>query len=267
MCLIAIAAGVSARYPFVVAANRDERHARPALAASWWGGEPRIFGGRDLAAGGTWLAVDEFGRFGAVTNFHDADYRPGENTQSRGTLVPAFLGDSMDAAAFVRQLESAPLEFGPYNLLLFDGNVLQYSSNRGTATTLGAGVHVLSNTHLDATWPKITSARTGLSLALELDEPLEALLELLAPDPSREPSPNPSSDPSHDPSSGGRSRRERYQDTLFVRDEDFGTRCSTVVLQAPDGTLTFMERRFDAQGSPSGDTHVIIRPRALPADR
>lgn len=254
MCLIAVAAGVSTRYPFVVAANRDERHARPALAASWWGGEPRIFGGRDLTAGGTWLAVDEFGRFGAVTNFHDAAYRPGDNTRSRGSLVPAFLGDSLDAAAFARQLESSPLEFGPYNLLLFDGDRLQYSSNRGAATALGAGVHVLSNTRLDATWPKITAARTGLSHALELDEPLEALLDLLAPDPSSGSSP------------GGRSPHEGYQDMLFIRDGEFGTRCSTVVLQAPDQTLTFMERRFDALGNASGDTHVIIRPRTRPSD-
>ena len=71
MCLIVVALGATPRYPLIVAANRDEQHARPTASAAWWTAPPGVFGGRDLLAGGTWLAVDRRGRFAAVTNVRD----------------------------------------------------------------------------------------------------------------------------------------------------------------------------------------------------
>jgi len=47
MCLIVVAVAASARYPLLVAANRDEQHARPTQAAAWWAGAPHVLGGRD----------------------------------------------------------------------------------------------------------------------------------------------------------------------------------------------------------------------------
>ena len=48
MCLVIVAFDVSRRYPLMIAANRDELHARPATPASWWTDQPRMFAGRDL---------------------------------------------------------------------------------------------------------------------------------------------------------------------------------------------------------------------------
>ena len=59
-------------FPLVVAANRDEFHARPAAPAAFWEDQPRILAGRDLEARGTWMGVSRAGKFAAVTNYRGA---------------------------------------------------------------------------------------------------------------------------------------------------------------------------------------------------
>ena len=80
MCLIGLALDAHPRFPLVVAANRDEFFARPAAPVDWWRtGEnaPWLLGGRDLAAGGTWLGLSASGRIGMLTNVRDpARHRP-----------------------------------------------------------------------------------------------------------------------------------------------------------------------------------------------
>src|SRR5205823_14231681 len=68
MCLIAIARNASTKFPLVIAANRDEFYARPTRPAHAWEDDAQIVGGRDLRAGGSWLALRRGGRFGAFTN-------------------------------------------------------------------------------------------------------------------------------------------------------------------------------------------------------
>ena len=67
MCLIVWAYDCHPRYRLILAANRDEFYARASLAAGYWPDRPLVLGGRDLAAGGTWLAVSRSGRLAAVT--------------------------------------------------------------------------------------------------------------------------------------------------------------------------------------------------------
>ena len=64
---------------------------------------PEVLGGRDLRAGGTWLAFARSGRFGLVTNFRDANGAP-PGAPSRGELVPAFLRGTQPAAGFLSGL-------------------------------------------------------------------------------------------------------------------------------------------------------------------
>ncbi len=66
MCLALFALDAHPAFALVVAANRDEYHARPAAPAAWW--EEGWLGGRDLAAGGTWLGVTRAARWAFVTN-------------------------------------------------------------------------------------------------------------------------------------------------------------------------------------------------------
>jgi uncharacterized protein with NRDE domain len=233
MCLIAIGLHASRDYPVVVAANRDERHARPTAAAQWWE-HPRILGGRDLSAGGTWLAVDPVGRFAAVTNYHDS--RIVEPERSRGELVTRFLGGRVPATDFVADLDRDLDRYAGFNLLLHDGDNLCYVSNRTVAAQLGAGVHAFSNSHPAVDWPKVRRVREALSRALAVGPHLDGLLTMLA-----EPA-------------GIAAREGNPRHALFVRGDAFGTRSSTVLLVRHDGHIDFGERRYAADGSITGET-------------
>jgi uncharacterized protein with NRDE domain len=243
VCLIAIALGVSQRYPLIVAANRDELHQRPASPAAWWGESPRILAGRDLMAGGTWLGIDERGRFAAVTNVWEAGREGQKGELSRGRLVTDYLKGQLSSAAYAAELGDRRAAFAPFNLLLLDQDRtrLVHVSNQASPSHLAAGVHVFSNTPPGVDWPKVSYARYGIEQALEPDDPAEALLELLA---------TRSVAPRRDPD------REHPRNALFIEGPEFGTRCSTVILHAADGTLRFIERRFGPDATPLGETHV-----------
>ena len=93
MCLALIAFAAHPRYRLIIAANRDEFHARPAAPAAWW---PEGFlAGRDLKAGGTWLGIDRRGRVALLTNVRDPS-RHDPGAPSRGGFVPRIL--AADAA-------------------------------------------------------------------------------------------------------------------------------------------------------------------------
>src|ERR1700682_4554219 len=110
MCLILVAWRAHADYPLVLAANRDEFHARAAAPAAWWQ-DPKILAGRDLVAGGTWLAVAPDGRFAALTNDRDPAL-PQRDARSRGELVPATLGAVLPVERRLQQLRRTA---GNYN--------------------------------------------------------------------------------------------------------------------------------------------------------
>src|SRR5580658_78801 len=102
MCLILVAWRAHPHYPLVLAANRDEFHARAAAPAAWWP-QPQILAGRDLSAGGTWLGVARDGRFAALTNYRDPT-RAQHAGPSRGELVPAALSSLLPLEQQLQQL-------------------------------------------------------------------------------------------------------------------------------------------------------------------
>jgi uncharacterized protein with NRDE domain len=228
MCLIAIALGASQRHPLLLAANRDERHARPTSAAAWWPELPGVLAGRDLEAGGTWLGVDRRGRVAAVTNIREPHLRPTRG--SRGTLVTAYLAGEEPAELYAARAADAR-QLGPFNLLLAERGRLHYSSNRASPALLGPGLHAFSNAGPGADWPKVASVRAGTERLLAHGAPLEPLFELL----------------------GERSGAGPQADH-FIVGPHYGTRCSTVVLCDASGRVTFAERSFDADGKLVGET-------------
>src|SRR5574341_765721 len=116
MCLIVLGWRVRADLPLIVAANRDEFHARPAAPAAFWDDHPEILAGRDLEARGTWMGVSRSGRFAAVTNFRGG--QEPRAIESRGALVSRFLVNGAAPAAYVKGLK-ADLYSG-FNLLAAD---------------------------------------------------------------------------------------------------------------------------------------------------
>lgn len=258
MCLLALAWRAHPTYRLVVAANRDEFHARPAAPLGIWSDRSDLLGGRDLEAGGTWMALDRRRRFGVITNFRDAEpRRPG--APSRGALIPGFLASDESAADWLAGLKSGAAAHAGFNLLLTDGEHLHYACNRAEAWSreLPAGIYGLSNEYLDTPWPKLTRVKRGFTRWLEDPQPSpEGLYELLADRTDPEGLP---------PGTGPDAERERALARCFVLHPTFGTRCSSVLLLAQDGSAWFGERRFDSAGHCIGSTGLRIGPGEWPA--
>ena len=109
--------------PLIVAANRDERRARPTVPMTRLdgaGGGLAILGGRDEVGGGTWLATNEAGVVAGLTN---RPLRDGPDTakRSRGEL-PLALARHSTAAAAVEAFGTAidPNAYNPSWLLVAD---------------------------------------------------------------------------------------------------------------------------------------------------
>jgi uncharacterized protein with NRDE domain len=247
MCLILVAWRAHPEYPLVVAANRDEFHARPAAAASWWT-EPRILAGRDLTAGGTWLGVTRTGRFAALTNFRDPT-RVLKDAPSRGAIVPALLEREEPVIDSLERLRRESGAYNGFNLLMSDAEQLAvFESVAGSGRVLAPGVYGLSNHLLDTPWPKVLTAKAALGAALTRLPDEQPLLELLR-DEHR-------ADDEQLPRTGVSLEWERLLSSAFIRTPDYGTRCSTVVLFDRVGNGRFSEWTWDAAGAAAG--HVSL---------
>src|SRR5262245_74999 len=130
MCLLLFALDVHAEYRLVLAANRDEFHARPTLAARPWGRDPEIIAGRDLQSGGTWLGVTREGRWAAVTNFREPLATVDKLAPSRGHLVSDYLEGSESPSRFLAELLPTRNQFNGFNLVLGDSQEVIWCSNR-----------------------------------------------------------------------------------------------------------------------------------------
>lgn len=235
MCLAALALDCSRRFPFVVAANRDEFFHRPAARLGWWqpeGGGPPILGGRDLQAGGTWMGLTAAGRFGLVTNVRRGLPTAAEGP-SRGLIVPDWLrGDEPPHRFWARTALSG---HSPFNLLAADfrlGECFWASNDAPHPRRLGRGVTAISNAAAwNAPWPKIQALKVQVESVLREAEPalateaLASLLFALLADRT------PAADDDL-PSTGIGLEKERMLSPAFIRSPDgtYGTRCSTLVI-------------------------------------
>jgi uncharacterized protein with NRDE domain len=175
MCLILLGWRTAPAHPLVVAANRDEYHARPAAPAAFWDDSPGILAGRDLEARGTWMGVSRSGRFAAVTNYRGA-HEPRAAT-SRGALVTRFLDGGEAAASYIRKIDGNA--YSGFNLLVCDGGELWSISNRGgVPRRLGPGIYGLGNTLIDA--PEVEGSKQRFSRVLAAGIAVEPLFSALA---------------------------------------------------------------------------------------
>ena len=248
MCLAVIAIDAHPRYAVVVAANRDEFHARAARPAHWWDeaeGES-ILAGRDLTQGGTWLGVTRGGRWGFVTNVREPG-RHDPRAPSRGALVPSLLRSAAAPADAVAATVVNAHGYNGFNLVGGEAIHAAFGSNRGKrAMALRLGIHGVSNAQLDTPWPKLVRAKAGLAAwaarASDDLDPLWAVLgdRTLAGDEEL-------------PDTGLPRERERLLSSPFIVADGYGTRCSTLLTLARDGEVRFIERSFDADGAMAGE--------------
>ncbi|HTU67980.1 MAG TPA: NRDE family protein [Steroidobacteraceae bacterium] len=257
MCLLVLAWRRHPRFRLVVAANRDEFHARPAAGLAPWDDAPGIVGGRDLQAGGAWFAVDPRGRTGIVTNFREFGRRR-RSAPSRGGLIPAFLRGDAPPGDWLQSLETDAPGYAGFNLLLADRDSLWYASNRADtfARPLAPGIFGLSNEFLDTPWPKLVRVRSAFGALLESPAAADTaaltagLFAMLA---DREPAP-----PDQVPPGDLSPEWARKLSAPFVLDPTYGTRCSTVLAITETGELTIAERRFDADGNPTAESERTL---------
>jgi uncharacterized protein with NRDE domain len=146
--------------PLIVAANRDELYDRPTVAmTALREAGPRILGGRDELAGGTWLAVSEHGLVAALVNQPSMEGRD-PTKRSRGELPIAFASHPTAAEAITEV--TAKLDAAAYNpcwLLVGDRDALFSvgipGGSRLEVEQLPPGLYILENQPLRAKSAKV----------------------------------------------------------------------------------------------------------------
>lgn len=245
MCLIVLSLGQHPDYPLVLAANRDEFHARPTKEAHWWPDKQDVVGGRDLQAGGTWLALNRNGRFATVTNFRDAQ-PPSPKHRSRGHLVTGYLDSDLSPGDFLATIDEDA--YAGFNLIVGTASELAYLSNREDGTReLAPGTYGLSNALLDGPWHKVESSKNQMDDLLASGAINETTLMRIMDDRKKAPV-------SEVDSSRLDFDKAHAITAPFIVMPDYGTRCTTTVIVDKDGNWRFTERRFNPAGNKTGES-------------
>lgn len=245
MCLLIFAYRRHPRYPLLLAANRDEFHARPTRKSQFWNEHPDLLAGKDLQAGGTWMGTTRSGRFAAVTNFRD----PAQTTpapRSRGDLPLEFLTGQDSPASYLQQVAARGKDYAGFNLLLGDGTSLWYYSNSLSEppTQLQPGIYGLSNAHLDTPWPKVTRGKAVLRTALGGRIDHARLAEVVGSSELADADALAKADLSGE--------MDQLLSAQFIINQQYGTRAMTTLWQNDDGMTSWSETSFDGTGKESG---------------
>lgn len=279
MCLAVIAFQALTDWPIVIVANRDEYYARPTLNAQPWLENPQVLGGKDLTAGGSWFGVTQDGQIALLTNYREPLVAKQTST-SRGKLVADYLIHSQKPLPYLETLKDQAYLFSGFNLLVGDRSGLYVASNRrlqkstpqhisklgqnylselndsflikgnlGQDTFINpvsAGVWGLSNAFWNTPWPKLVLTRDAVSVYLQqcenqLKQPVAAelinIMQNIVPVPD-----------GLLPQTGLTLESERQLATPFIVGQDYGTRCTTVLMQHREGQILFQEQSY-APGS------------------
>ncbi len=231
MCLIAFALDQSSRFPFVMAANRDEHFDRPAARLGWWepeGGGSAILSGRDLQSGGTWLGLTAMGRLGMITNVREP-HNIDPQAPSRGLIVPQWLKGDMHMSTLWPRL--AMSGYNGFNMIALDfaqGECFWLNNRRIYPERLQRGIFGLSNAQLNTPWPKVQALKASLKAALpkstDADTLAQRLFEALG---NATPAPDDQL-----PHTGVPHEWEKMLSAALIRSGNglYGTRCSTVII-------------------------------------
>jgi uncharacterized protein with NRDE domain len=257
MCTLAIYFQTFVDYPVVIAANRDEYLARPALPPTTLAETPHIVGGKDLRASGTWLGLNEHGTIAGLLNRRNGGEENDPALRSRGLLCLDALRHRTagEAARFVAGQNGR--DYNPFNLLIASRDEAFVAYNRwGRIEIVGLtpGLHLLTNLDVDDfECPRISRSRSHFEeLGLNSDfagDPLiqrEQLHRLLADHSTQ-----------LDPRSG-------RPNSLCLHLGDYGTRSSSLIFL---GRGPRSVEHFFAAGPPcTASYEQAIVPRGVQAE-
>jgi uncharacterized protein with NRDE domain len=216
---------------------------------------PRILGGRDLLAQGTWLAVNEWGVVAALTNDPSTLRAKDSTRRSRGE-IPLRLARHRTAREAMADLYGA-LRGDEYNacfVLVGDRDGLHYlavghEGTRAPPLELAPGVHILENLPLRESSRKVDFVRSRLPPP----DDRRLLHGLWARLLSRETPPG-TADP----------RRPPASEAAFVELGPYGTRWSGIVIVPPTLRPRFL---FTEQPSSSHGLRCASWSATSPPDR
>ena len=246
MCILFIAVNQHDDYPLIIAANRDEFHARPTATSTFWNEHPNLLAGRDLKAGGTWMGVMRNGKVAALTNIRDPKTLR-EDATSRGELATQYLLGSDTNFEVEQRLIATKNNYNGYNFLFGHWHDLHvYNNHLNETRALSTGVHGLSNASLNAPWPKVTKGMKALTDYCQNGHPIEkdTLFQIMADDNK--------ADDHVLPDTGVPYEWEKQLSSIFIQGKDYGTRCSTVLLVDKNGRLNWTEKTFSSEGETLG---------------
>jgi hypothetical protein len=202
VCTLIIGRDVLGERTVIVAANRDEDPRRPTDPPGLLLQQPRVIGGRDRLAGGTWLAVRERRAVVAMLNRRDRSGEPSaraEDRRSRGLLAIDVAGlldrggepSTPSTSAAVRSTELSELALGhaidavardryaPFTLVFASPGACWWLAHEGLGpprhATLPSGWHVLTHMDLDDPREPRTARLMGELQGFRPDSPEQAL--------------------------------------------------------------------------------------------
>ena len=253
MCILFIAVDQSQEFPLVIAANRDEFHARPTAASGFWENHHHVLAGRDLQANGTWMGVTRNGKLAALTNIR-APETIKVDAISRGALVADWLIDeALKQPTYLEALRANRHQYNGYNLVYGDVKSLAvYNNFEDTHATLTQGVYGLSNANLTTPWPKVTKGIASLTDYVRQNSKLntEALFAILKDEAK-------ASDNAL-PNTGIGYEWEKRLSSIFIQSPEYGTRTSTLLLVDNHQRIHWYERTFNTQVGVEGNQHFTI---------
>jgi hypothetical protein len=147
MCTAVVSIDLSSPVPVLLCGVRDEFLERPwQPPAQHWTDHPGIWGGRDIRAGGTWLAVDPGARqAAALLNAFGTPAAPAERL-SRGGLPLAFAPPAPDDLPLYDPFHLVVAALSGVRMWTWDGASL-------TSRDLGPGLHIIANSGLEGRGP------------------------------------------------------------------------------------------------------------------
>lgn len=236
VCLGLLRYDPSAEWPILLTSIRDEFLGRPAAPPdAWWPiAHPGLIGGKDVHAGGTWLAVDPVLRRVAAVYTPGTPTTPESGLRSRGEipLLALRAAGSGDPQLIV------PSQYEPFSLLVAGVDAVTWSvwkDGDWTVTQIEPGMHTLNNWGLDVVDESARQARwrprfgDAVPAAVSMQGPSRdswgSWIDLMAHEPEPE-----------------------KDDSLFllrtVKEEGYGTKSASLIAIGPDAL------RYDSTEKP-----------------
>jgi len=222
----------------ILAANRDEYYERPTKNMHWWESEA-ILAGKDLQAGGTWLAVSNDGRFAVLTNFKELA-NGNEPLKSRGELVSNYItSKGVSSKEYLENIKER--NYAGFNLLLGDKEGIHYISNRNEGIEkLEPGIHALGNLLLNTKTKKSIKIKNQFKELLQANPNEDVLLEFMRGD---------SGDLSNLDMAGFKETEHEEIPYRFIKSNVYGTRCTTLLTIDPNGKYKITEQNYSKKGN------------------